>query len=522
MIKNKVFHIFLIINTFLWSLIGMIRIVPSFDAMEAICWGELLSFGTNKHPPLSGWLMSSFYHFCSNNNIAIYLLGQLCILVAFIFVYKIAKFFVSEEKAICSAMILEACFYYTYYYFTDNFNCNIVLYPLWVITIYCFYKAINENKIKQWVLFGIISGLAFLGKYQIIFLFGAMFLYLLIDKRETFKQKGLFIAILTGSLIILPHVIWLFQHDFFCFEYMIERTHANSSNVPIFLIKMGHIFFPVKFVVGQLIALAGCIFIYAITALQAKNISFKCESGTKSDKIFLLIIFFVPIFLQGLMGMITGERVPSIWGSIMVGLGGLMLFYFFPIKFKKTTFMYFIKLTYLAMVVSICATLCIASLQTNSIMFMPIQKIEHDINSIWNNQTNNAPLKYVGGGGMIAFPFKHFNYQKPSIILDTFGYENPWVDYDDIKKSGAIILGDYEEDTIRKTKEILMQLRNDNIIKTQKKYTIDVCNKLNKCEEKDLYYMILPPEEKNLKTYEQSKENKFHKYLIMFINLISN
>ncbi len=493
-IKKRIFYIFLLVNTLLWSLLASLRTVPSFDSMEAINWGELISFGTNKHPPFSGWLMSGFYHLFGDNNFVIYLLGQLCILVSFIFVYKIAKFFVSEEKAMCSAMILETCYCYTYYYFTDNYNCNIVLYPLWAMAIYYFYKSIKDNKIVDWILFGLVSGFAFLGKYQIIFLFAAMFVYLLIDKRDLFKQKGMYLSILVGGLVILPHVVWLFQNDFFSFGYMIERTHAYAGNLPIILVKLGHIFFPIKFIVGQIIALAGCIVLYGILAIHARNIKFKNEDGNKSDKIFLLTIFIVPILLQGLMGFVTGERVPSIWGSIMLGLGGLMLFYFFPINFKETTYKYFIKWICAVIVVSAAATLCAGYLQTNNIMFMPIQKIEQDINRVWKEKTNNAPLKYVGGDGMTAFPFKHFNVQKPKMILDTFGYKNPWINHQDVIKSGAIIIisdGQYDdgENIVREYLPLLPDEQNIELIK----YDFDICNILGQCSERTIYYSIIPP-----------------------------
>lgn len=519
--KKSMFSIFLAVNMLLWSLIAAIRNVPSFDSMEAICWGELASFGTNKHPPLSGWLMSWFYHLFGDNNFVIYLLGQICILISLVFVYKIAKFFVSKEKAMCSAMILEGCYCYTYYYFTDNFNCNIILYPLWVMAIYYFYKSINNNRTIDWILFGAVSGLAFLGKYQIIFLFAAMFLYLLADRRNVFRQKGMYLSVLVGGLLILPHVIWLFQNDFFSFGYMIERTHAHAGNLPVILIKLRHIFFPIKFVVGQVIALAGCLGLYLIIALQAGNIKFKNDEGSKSDKIFLLILFVAPIVLQGLMGFVTGERVPSIWGSIMLGLGGIMLFYFLPINFKETTYKFFVKCIYAAMAVSASITLCVAGLQTNSIMFMPIQKIEKEIIYEWNIKTDSSPLKYVVAGGMIAFPLKHFNSQKPTIVLDTYAHKNPWVDYDDIDKFGAVIVGEAEENVIAKTKEIFVKLPNNYEIKP-KKYEMNICNKLDKCEEKNIYYVIIPPKEHNLKIFSKQNDNKFYKFLMMFVNLISN
>ena len=138
--KKKVFYIFIIIHAILWSIVGLLRNVISIDSMEAISWGELISFGTNKHPPLSGWLASGFYHLFGQHDIAIYILGQLCLVVGFIYVYKIAKFFLSEEKAFASAMILEACQYYNWMTFIDNFNCNILLMGLWPVVIYYFYK----------------------------------------------------------------------------------------------------------------------------------------------------------------------------------------------------------------------------------------------------------------------------------------------------------------------------------------------------------------------------------------------
>ena len=493
-IKKHIFYIFLVINAVIWTLVANLRVVPSFDSMEAISWGELISFGTNKHPPLSGWLMSSFYHICGDNNIVIYLLGQVCIIVGLIFVYKIAKFFVSEEKALCAAMILEGCYCYTYYYFTDNFNCNIILIPLWVMAIYYFYKGIRENKTVDWILFGMVSGLAFMGKYQIVFLFAAMFIYLLIDKRNVFKQKGMYLSILVGGLIILPHVIWLFQHDFFCFDYMIERTHAYAGNLPIILIKLGHIFFPIKFIVGQIISLVGCIVLYVIIALQAKNIKFKNEEGNKSDKIFLLTLFISPIVLQGLMGFVTGERVPSIWGSIMLGLGGLVLFYFFPINFKETTYKYFVKWVYATMFISVIVTLCVGYLQTNNIMFMPIQTIENDMNKFWNEQTNYAKLKYIAGDDMSTFPIKHFNNQKPSIILSTYGYKNPWIDHENVLKFGALVIVSKRliDDGENVVKSYVTLLPEDYDIKLHE-YKYNVCNAIGKCEEKIFYYSVIKP-----------------------------
>ena len=62
LLKKKFFYYFLAINGLLWSVICLFRNIMGDDALEAISWGELADFGTNKHPPLSGWIMSAVYH----------------------------------------------------------------------------------------------------------------------------------------------------------------------------------------------------------------------------------------------------------------------------------------------------------------------------------------------------------------------------------------------------------------------------------------------------------------------------
>lgn len=491
-LKRRVFYIFLIVHAFLWTLVSLIRDVMSIDSMEAVTWGQLLSFGTNKHPPLSGWLMGGFYNLLGQHDIAAYILGQLCIVTGFIFIYKFAKSFISEEKAFCSVMILEACLYYTFDVFIDNFNCNILFMALWPMVIYYFYKSVSENKIINWILFGVTSGFAFLGKYQIVFLFMGMFLYLLFVQREQFRRKGMYLAIMVGSIIIAPHVIWLIQHDFFSFAYMIDRTQAATNNLPIYLVKISHIFYPIKFFLGLLSSVGACVGIYLVTAWHAKNISIKPESDVKADRLFLLFIFFTPIIAQGLMGFFTGNRVPAIWGSIMVCLTGVMLFYFLPIKFKENSFKFFTILSYAAMGISFLVVLIFWLFQTKFFISYPYKTIVPDINNEWKEKTNNAPLKYVGGDIGYIFQFAYYNEQKPKVILDTFGHTNPWINHEDVLNSGAIIILENEKSAKKKVHGFIELLPDNYEIKPEF-YSAEICNKFGKCKNKDFYYIIVPP-----------------------------
>ena len=52
--------------------------------------------GTNKHPPLSGVPAAWFYDWFGNAGI--YILSQVCVLLGFIYIYKLAKCFLEEKS----------------------------------------------------------------------------------------------------------------------------------------------------------------------------------------------------------------------------------------------------------------------------------------------------------------------------------------------------------------------------------------------------------------------------------------
>ena len=491
--KNKhLFYIFLFINAILWTLIQCLRTVISIDSMEAISWGELISFGTNKHPPLSGWLMAGAYNLLGEHNIAAYILGQVCIVIGLIFVYKLARRFMDENKAMCSSMVITACYYYTYIVLIDNFNCNFLSMCLWPMIVYYFHKSVKENRIKDWMLFGVLSGLGFLAKYQVVFLFAALFIYLIVCERKQFRQKGMYVSVFTGFLVILPHIIWLFQNDFFSFIYMTGRTSIGAHNTPNFLVRFGRVVFPIKFLLDQICSVIVCIVLYVFLALQAKNIEFKNRAGSFSDKVFLLSVCFIPILAQGSMALFTESRIQGIWGSIMVSFMGIVLFYFFPVKFNKDSFKFFVKMMYVSMFLWLAGMFIFMELQTKRVLSYPKEEIMKNFDIIWKKKKKNAPLKYVGGHIDYVFQFRLYNKHHPTVILETFGHKNPWINHEDVLKSGAIILGKTAENASDYTTEIVTLLPKDYKI-VPRPYKFEIKNKLGKTKEYEFFYVIVPP-----------------------------
>ena len=89
---NKLFYSFLIINLILWTLVPTLtnNNLP-LDTIEHLAWGSNLDWGFNKHPPAVAIFLEVFYQIFGPQDWAYYLLSQLFLVTAFIFVFKFAE-----------------------------------------------------------------------------------------------------------------------------------------------------------------------------------------------------------------------------------------------------------------------------------------------------------------------------------------------------------------------------------------------------------------------------------------------
>ncbi len=92
-----------------------------------------------------------------------------------------------------------------------------------------FFLLFLENK-KYWIYFGASLGFAFLTKYVAVFLLPAYFLYLIIARRDLFKNWRLYTALLLTAIIFSPVIIYniysykTFGHFDLQFAYILRQN----------------------------------------------------------------------------------------------------------------------------------------------------------------------------------------------------------------------------------------------------------------------------------------------------------
>ncbi len=479
---KKNFLIFLLIHFFVWSSIGLIRVVLPTDSLEGIFWGSLLDFGTPKHPPMSGWISYGIYSLFKTDY-SIYFISQLFIFIGFIYIYKLAECFLDSQKAMLSVIILEGCWVYSYITGYYGFNPDVFLLGFLPIITYKGYKCLNDNKPKDWILLGILVGLCFLNKYQTALVILPLAIWALLFKRETFKNLYFYISVIIAFLIFLPHLLWLIKYDFFPLMYF--EGELKSSNW------IDHILVIFNFVLLQIEVIAGTVLIFVLLKFRQKTpLIFKFESNPKTW--FILLIGLFPLLAHLCMGFFAGGTMRPRWGFEFLYMTGIMLFYFFPLKtIEKDDFNFVLKLAYVVMAIIFIVMGTLFSVEKNYRSRYPVALIHNDMLKIWNKKYN-TPLKYIGGYIEWTLPLTIYGETHPTCILDTFGYKNIWIDNDDLKKSGFIII----DRDIKSIKEHFYKECNymdENFKIEPKKYKFKLTNAFGEERKYTIYYLIIPP-----------------------------
>ena len=482
---DRIFIIFLVLHVVLWSLLPLIREILPIDAMECIYWGSLLDFGTNKHPPLAAWFAYFVYNIFKSD-FSIYLLGQLSVLFGFIYLYKLGCIFFDKTKAMLSVMLMEACFAYTYMGIYDGFNPNFLLLAFFPAITYYFYKAIHEANIKNWIFLGIFVGLSFLAKYQTLMLFVPLFIYLLNTKtgRAQFKKKGFYLAFVISVLIVLPHLIWLYNNDFFSFNYFIQ---CEDKYATFYKGNLKYIYSPLIFLFNQFIAVLGTFFIYFTAFLFSKEKKSEYENNNDTKK-FLVCAGILPVFLQSLSGLNGNYMIPQ-WGYSLLFLNGTMLFYFFPFKMSEKVIKYMISWVFASMFITAVILLIIFGTEKNFANRFPVKQVTEILNNIYEESTGSK-MKYIGGFIELSIPLNIYNNGNYPVILDTYNHYNIWIDEKDLRKNGAIVVGRNPAYMERYIEASVPNL----IIKPQvKQFLMTVNSAVGRERKYTMYYAIVMP-----------------------------
>ena len=387
----NLFYIFLSTHLFLWILIPSLtnNNLP-LDTIEALAWGSNLDWGFNKHPPMSAFFVEVFFKIFGAQDWAYYFLSQICIIISFIAVFKFAEdFFENNIFSLFSVLLLEGIYFYNFT--TPEFNVNVCLMPFWALTVLYLWRGIKNDKITDWLLFGLFAGFGFLSKYLFIYLGLAVdifLIYILYKKKINFKC---IISLIPFLIVLLPHLIWLTENDYVTITYGLHRTGTEDPSL------LNHIKHPLIFLIKQIGILIPFILMFLfLTSNLRSNLEFR------DDKlVFLISIAVLPILLVFLTSIFMGVKIRTMWMSPFYLFFGVLVIYIFQSQIDLNKLRGFTITFIILFILSPFAYALVSIVKKDKRTDYQGKLIAEKVQKVWDKKYNTE-IKLVYGDEWIA------------------------------------------------------------------------------------------------------------------------
>ena len=249
-----------------------------------------------------------------------------------------------------------------------------------------------------------------------------LFIYLIfIRKTKKFDFKYL-ITIEVFLVILIPHLIWLFNNEFITVIYGLKRTGLEEIGV------LSHIKYPVIFLLKQI----GILIPFIILSwLLIKKIKFKINFQDKK-LLFLFSINILPIILIFITSAIMGSKIRTMWMTPFYLFFGVLFIEIYKryINLKKLNKFFVIFFILLFLSPSLYGYISIT--KDNKRTDYPGKEIAELIERRWSKNFSNE-IKYVIGDEWIAGNLSYHLSSRPIWFQDIKGKA------DQLDPSGGIV-----------------------------------------------------------------------------------
>ena len=219
-------------NALVWTAYAIMggSITIHADSLEAYSWGHEFQLGYYKHPPFWAWIAGSWFHVFPHKAWSFILLSEVNASLGILGAWALLGRFTKGPERLAGTLLLLLTTFYSFNAF--RFNANTIQLSLWPWTMYFFVVSMEKKTKASGIAFGILCGLALLSKYYTALLLCSCLIAALIhrDRRAYFRSAAPWYAILTCSLVLTPHLMWIIQHQYQPIFYALgKKGHPDAK-----------------------------------------------------------------------------------------------------------------------------------------------------------------------------------------------------------------------------------------------------------------------------------------------------
>ncbi|MGI8525202.1 MAG: glycosyltransferase family 39 protein [Pseudolabrys sp.] len=180
---------------------------PPGDVPTLLAIGHEFRLGSYLGPPLAFWLGEIAFRF--GGMFGVYLLSQICVVIAFWAVFAVGRAIVGTRHAVLAILLMVGVGSFNVP--SPDFGPAILAMPLWGLALLYYWRALGEGARGYWFLLALALGLLLLTSYAGLILIAliVMFTPLTTRGRDALRHAEPWIAIVLLLIAVFPHAVWL-------------------------------------------------------------------------------------------------------------------------------------------------------------------------------------------------------------------------------------------------------------------------------------------------------------------------
>jgi 4-amino-4-deoxy-L-arabinose transferase-like glycosyltransferase len=409
------------------------------DMVENHAWGIAWQFGYYKHPPLYAWITAAWFKVLPRTDFAYHLLGAVNVSAAMLALWAAARRALPQPSALVAA---AAVFYLPALTFlAGNYNATSAMLPFWAVMLLSYLVMIERKTAWSAIFFGIVCGLSLLVKYHSVVLIVSLLAHALWDRQvfPILKTRLLPLVILAGSIIVMPHVYWLFTHDFQSVVYAESQEGGGRFGS----VKSAFVLIPALI----LYALPPYLVLFVFFWRRGDRIPYFAQRQfrTLRQSVAGRALWFAlagPLAVTLILGLAMGAYVSTLWS--------IPFFIFLP-PFYALLLPWDVasraqKVIPVALTSYLALLLCLSPLiyreemsNSKSNEAVPARLLAAEVDKIWQ-AGSRLPLMISGGDTFLANAQTFYSAFHP-MGLQGFSFAiTPWITPEQIKSRGAAFL----------------------------------------------------------------------------------
>ncbi|MCE5194473.1 MAG: glycosyltransferase family 39 protein [Nitrospiraceae bacterium] len=273
---------------------GIVDLSP--DEAQYWEWSRRLDLSYYSKGPMIAYLIALGTAVFGDNVFGIRVMAVVFSTLSSIVLYILGKKLYNERTGLIAGILMQVVPLYSVYGVIFTIDSPFIFF--WILSLFLFWKAIENNSSAYWIYLGLSTGAGLLTKYTMALFFTCALIFLLTSKqhRRLLFSKWPYISLVLSAIIFSPVIYWNAANDWVTFKHTAGQTHI-AEGLQWSIKTFG------EFLGSQILLATPVIFVLMFYSF------YKLKTDTKGK---FLLCFSVPVILFFILKSIQA-KVQSNW-----------------------------------------------------------------------------------------------------------------------------------------------------------------------------------------------------------------